>query len=213
MSNDGTGNNYNVTCLVDVFSDTFRGIYLGHEKFIIQGDSPQFLNWEKYGLRITVPQGALSPTESSEIVITAFFGGRYDLPDGTELISAIYVIAVSMPLQRPVKLEIQHCAHLVTDDHTKCLSFVTAPIQQSQYPYQFKLQDEGLFYPGNQYGSIWLSEFSVWAIVERLWQYFWPSSKYVGKMFYEEKSRCEWVMRFIVSRHLYALDEVSTIYN
>ena len=92
------------------FSYTVHGIYLGHEKFIIQGDSPQFLNWEKYGLRITVPQDALSPTESSEILIIAFFGRHYDLPEGTELISAIYVIAVSMPLQQPVKLEIQHCA-------------------------------------------------------------------------------------------------------
>ena len=49
-------------------------IYLEHEKFTIQGDSPPFLNWEKYGLRIIVRQGALSPTECSEIVITAFFG-------------------------------------------------------------------------------------------------------------------------------------------
>ena len=119
-------------------------------------------------MRITVPQDTLSPTESSEIVIIAFFGGHYDLPDGTEFISAIYVIAVSMLFQQPVKLEIQHCVHLVTDDHTKCLSFVIAPIQQSQYGYQFKLQDKGLFYPGKQYGSIWLSKLSVWAIAERM---------------------------------------------
>ena len=182
-------------------------------KFIIQGDSPQFLNWEKYGLRITVPQDTLAPTESSKITITAFVGGCYDLPEGTELISAVYTIAVSMPLQQPVKLEIQHCAHLVTEDHTKCLSFATAPIQQSQHAYKFQLQDEGLFYPGNQYGSIWLSKFSIWAILKRMWQYYWPSSSYIGKVFYEEKSRCEWVLRFIVSRHLNALDEVSTMYN
>ena len=163
-------------------------------------------------MRITVPQDALSPTESSEITITALVGGCYDLPEGTELISAVYIIAVSMPLQQPVKLEIQHCVHLVTEDHTKCLSFATAPIPQSQHAYKFQLQDEGLFYPGNQYGSIWLSKFSVWTILERICQYFWPSSIYVGRVFYEEQSRDEWLMRFIVSRHLNALDEVRMIY-
>ena len=197
-----------------IFSDTVHGKCVGHEKFIIQGDSPQPLNWEKYGLKITVPQDALSPTESSEITITALVGGCYDLPEGTELISAVYIIAVSMPLKQPVKLEIQHCAHLVTEDHTKCLSFATAPIQQSQHAYKFQLQNEGQFYPGNQYGSIWLSQFSPWAVLlKRMGQYLWPSSIYFGKVFYEEQSKCEWIMRFIVSRDLNALDEVSTMYD
>ena len=121
-----------------------------------------------------------------------------------------------MQLQKSVKLEIQHCAHLVTEDHTKCLSFATAPIQQSQhaYAYKFQLQNEGQFYPDNQYGSIWLSQFSAWTVLlERIWQYLWPSSIYVGKIFYEEQREGGWIMRFIVSRHLNALDEVSTMYN
>ena len=80
-------------------------------RFIIQGDRPQFLNWEKYGLRIAVSQDTLSPIESSVITITALIGEHDDLSEGTELISAVYIITVSMPLQQPVKLEIQHCAH------------------------------------------------------------------------------------------------------
>ena len=164
-------------------------------------------------MKITVPQNALSSTESTDITVTALVGGCYALPKRTELISSIYIISVSMPLQKPVKLEIQHCAHLVTDDHTNCLRFATDPFQQSQHAYKFQLQDKGPFYPGDQYGSIWLSKFSVWAILERMWQYFWPSRIYIGKIFYEEQSKCEWIMRFIVSRHLNPLDEVSTMYN
>ena len=112
---------------------------------------------------ITVPQDALSPTESSEITITALVGGCYDLPEGTELISALYSIAVSMPLKQPVKLEIQHCAHLITEDHASYLSFVTASINQ---PVQFHIEEGGQFYPGNQYGSIYLSQFSVKGIIK-----------------------------------------------
>ena len=146
-----------------MFSDAFHGIFVGHEKFIIQGGSPQFLNWEKYGLKITVPQDDLSPTESSEITITALVGGCYDLPEGTELISALYSMTISMPLQQPVKLEIQHCAYLVTEDHASYLSFVTASINQ---PVQFQIEEGGQFYPGNQYGSIYLSQFSVKGIIK-----------------------------------------------
>ena len=148
-----------------VFSDTLCGICAGYEKFIIQGNSPQFLNWEKYGLRITVPQDALSSTESSEISITALVGGCYDLPDGTELISALYTITVSMPLKQPVKLEIQHCGHLLTEDHASYLSFITASINQ---PVQFHIEEGGQFYPGNQYGSIYLSQFSVKGIIKSM---------------------------------------------
>ena len=134
-------------------------------RFIIQGDRPQFLNWENYGLRIVVPQDALSPTESSEITIAVFVGGCYDIPEGTELISALYIITVSMPLQQPVKLEIQHCAHLVTEDHASYLSFVTASINQ---PVRFQIEEGGQFYPGNQYGSVYLSQFSVKGIIKSM---------------------------------------------
>ena len=93
------------------------------------------------------------------------------------------------------------------------MSFATAPIQQSQHAYKFQLQNEGQFYPDNQYGSIWVSQFSAWTVLKRMCQYLWPSSIYLGKIFYEEQSKCESIMRFIVSRDLKALDEVSTMYD
>ena len=164
MSDNGTINNYNIT-FSWCFSDAFCGICAGQEKFVIQGDSPQFLNWEKYGLKITVPQDTLSPTESNEITITALVGGCYDLPEGTELISALYIITVSLPLKQPVKLEIQHCGHLLTEDHASYLSFITTSINQ---PVQFHIEEGGQFYPGNQYGSIYLSQFSVKGIIKSM---------------------------------------------
>ena len=60
------------------------------KKFLIQGNPPQFLNWEEYGLRITILQGTMSPTETNEIAVTALVGGQFQLPEGTELVSAIY---------------------------------------------------------------------------------------------------------------------------
>ena len=100
--------------------------------------------------------------------MTALVGGQFVLPVDTELISVVYDISVSKPLLKPVKLEIQHCAHLVTEDHTSYLSFATASIDQPVLPYQFKLEDGGEFRPGDQYGSISLSEFSLKSIIKSL---------------------------------------------
>ena len=139
---------------------------IGSDKlFLIQGDSPQILNWEKYGLRITVPQETLSPTDTCEVSVAALVGGQFQLPEESELISAVYNISVSKPLLKPVKLEIQHCADIVTQDHSSYLCFGTASVN-TELPYQFQLKDGGLFHPGDQYGSICLSQFSLWCTVK-----------------------------------------------
>ena len=49
----------------------------GEKMFIIQGDSSQFLNWEQYGLRITVAQDTLSSTDTIEVAMTALVGGQF----------------------------------------------------------------------------------------------------------------------------------------
>ena len=146
--------------------DTLKGVCIAGEKmFTIQGDSSQFLNWEQYGLRITVPQDTLSSTDTSEVAMTALVGGQFQLPEGTELISAVYALSVSKPLLKPIQLEIQHCADLVTEDHTSYLNFVTASVNVGLH-YHFQLKEGGEFHPGDQYGSICLSQFSLWAIVK-----------------------------------------------
>ena len=157
---------------------------IGNDKlFLIQGDSPQFFNWEQYGLRIAVPQGTLSPTDTCEVSVAALVGGQFQLPEESELISAVYNITVSKPLLKPVKLEIQHCACLVTRDHTRYLSFATASIQQSTtLPYKFQLQEGGQFYPGDQYGSINLTNFCLKAIVKSRTDPFWSDNVLAQEM-------------------------------
>ena len=149
---------------------------VGETLFIIQGDSLHFLNWEQYGLKITVPEGALSPADTSEVALRALVGGQFQLPKDTELVSGVYAISVSKPLLKPVKLEIQHCVHLVTKDHASYLSFITASIQQSTLPYKFQLQEGGQFYPGDQYGRISLPHFCFKAIVKSRTDPFWSDN-------------------------------------
>ena len=136
--------------------------------FLIQGDCPQSFNWEEYGLRISVPQETLSVKETCVISVRSLVGGQFTFPKGTQLVSIIYTVSIAKPLLKPVKLEIQHCAHLVTEDHTSYLSFVIASSKQPVLPYQFQILKGGQFYPGNQYGSISLSHFCLLGIIKSL---------------------------------------------
>ena len=106
-------------------TDKFQDVCVaGHKLFLLQSNSPQLLNWEEYGLSITV-----------EVAITALVGGEFILPEDTELVSAVYALSASKPLLKPVQLEIQHCVSIKKPAHSNYLSFTTAPIDQP--PYQF----------------------------------------------------------------------------
>lgn len=66
-----------------------------------------------------------------------------------------------------MKLEIQHCARIITQDETKYLSFATGTADQPVLPYQLQEETGGLFYPGHKYGSIYLSHFCFKAIIKQ----------------------------------------------
>ena len=154
-----------IACIYFV-TDKLQGVCVaGHKLFLLQNDSPQLLNWEEYGLRIAIPQGAVQQSDTVEVAITALVGGEFILPEDTELVSAVYAIFVSKPLLKPVQLEIQHCVSIEKPAHSNYLSFATAP---SEYPpYHFQPVEGGIFSIGNQYGGIYLSGFSIWSIIKK----------------------------------------------
>ena len=104
-------------------------------------------------------------SDTVEVAITALVGGEFILPEDTELVGAVYAISVSKPLLKPVQLEIQHCVSIEKPAHSNYLSFAAAPSDQP--PYQFQPVKGGIFSIGNQYGSIFLSGFSMWSIIKK----------------------------------------------
>ena len=115
------------------------------------------LEFEGYGLRIQVPEGATS--EPCDIAIKSIVAGRFEFPEGTDLVSAVYAISVSKKLAKPVMLEIQHCAAITREEQGRFLSFVRAQCNQPQLPYQFELLDNGTFPPRPGYGMIEFDQF------------------------------------------------------
>uniref|UniRef100_A0A1X7UE74 Uncharacterized protein n=1 Tax=Amphimedon queenslandica TaxID=400682 RepID=A0A1X7UE74_AMPQE len=70
----------NLECLSDVN-------IASKKLFLIQGDRPQLLNWERYGLRIGVSGGSLSSTETAEVAVVALVGGQFVFPKNMVLVS------------------------------------------------------------------------------------------------------------------------------
>ena len=136
--------------------------------FLIQGDKPQLINWEKYGLRIGVQEESLSSSEIVEAVAVALVGGQFQFPPNTVLVSAVYAVSLSKPLLKRLKLEIQHCIDLTGQPAlSRYLKFAIAPVSTPSLPYQFLIVKGGEFSCNGGYGSIQHKMFSCLVCILR----------------------------------------------
>ena len=130
--------------------------------FHIKGNT---LDWGDYGFKMNFPEGIIPP---SQMIIKALVGGKFQFPDGMELVSALYVISFPEEFLQPVKLHIQHCVYLKSSRQFKYLSFIIAPIDESVPPYKFQYIDGGKFYTDSQYGMIVRSKFCIMGIGKKI---------------------------------------------
>ena len=153
----------NLDCLSDV--------QVAEKKlFLIQGDKPQLMNWEKYGLRIGVQEGSLLSSETVEAAVVALVGGEFKFPANTVLVSAVYAVSLSKPLLKRLKLEIQHCVDLTGGpDLSRYLKYAIAPVSTPSLPYQFSIVEGGEFSSNSGYGSIQRKEFCLVCILGEEW--------------------------------------------
>ena len=147
--------------------DCLSDVQVAEKKlFLVQGEKPQLINWEKYGLRIGVQEDTLSPSDTVDVAVVALVGGQFVFPKNTVLVSAVYAVSVSKPLLKPLRLEIEHCIDLRgRPDLTRFLKFAIAPVSTPSLPYQFSIVEGGEFKPESWYGSIQRKEFCLVSIV------------------------------------------------
>uniref|UniRef100_A0A1X7T5F1 Death domain-containing protein n=1 Tax=Amphimedon queenslandica TaxID=400682 RepID=A0A1X7T5F1_AMPQE len=136
--------------------------------FLIQGDKPQLMNWEKYGLRIGIQKESLLSSETVEAAVVALVGGEFQFPANTVLVSAVYAVSLSKPLLKRLILEIQHCVDLTgRPGLSRHLKFAIAPVNIPSLPYQFSIVEGGEFKADSHgwYGSIQRKEFCLVSVV------------------------------------------------
>ena len=143
--------------------DCLSDVQVAEKKlFLVQGEKPQLINWEKYGLRIGVQEDTLSPSDTVEVAVVALVGGQFQFPSNTVLVSAVYAVSLSKPLLKRLILQIQHCVDLTGRPAlSRYLKFAIAPVSTPSLPYQFSIVEGGEFKPDSWYGSIQRREFCL----------------------------------------------------
>ena len=149
----------NLDCLSDV--------QVAEKKlFLVQGDKPQLMNWEQFGLRIGIEGDSLLSSETVEVATAALVGGQFKFPKNTVLVSAVYAVSVSEPLLKPLRLEMQHCVDLRgRPGLSQYLKFAMAPVSTPSLPYQFSLVEGGEFTSNSWYGAINRKDFCLVCIL------------------------------------------------
>ena len=132
------------------------GVEVVSEVELVVTNKGMSFHWEGYGLRLQIPENAL-PEGISEysINIKVSLAGQFELPEGYELVSAVYWVTTPGKFTKPVGIEAQHCTNFTNPSQ---LCFVRA--RCSQKSKKFKVIDGGLFNLGNRYGVLSTTHFS-----------------------------------------------------
>ena len=147
-------------------------VTLGKKVCLYNAKSSHELQLDECGLTLSLPDGLFSPVDSTvyEAAAQGLWGGDFEFPAGTHLISRVCYISVSptVPqLDKPVTVQLVHCAHLTSESQSQYLSFVVAEVQPGKQcgPFKFELLPGGSFSAESQTGSIEMKSFSLVAIV------------------------------------------------
>ena len=147
-------------------------VTLGKKVCLYNANNNHELQLDECGLTLSLPDGLFSPVDSTVYEATAqgLWGGDFKFPAGTHLISSVCYVSLSpsVPqLDKPVTVQLVHCAHLSSQSQSQYLSFVKAQVQPGKQsgPFKFELVPGGSFPPESQIGCIELNSFSLVAIV------------------------------------------------
>ncbi|XP_019848973.1 PREDICTED: uncharacterized protein LOC109580362 [Amphimedon queenslandica] len=145
-----------------------KNIVLGEKNVTFTSDANNTVDLQQCGLSLFFPQELITtPTAavSYDVTVKGLWAEQFVFPEGTQLISSVTSIALNspLPLDKPVTVQLMHCASITDQSQSKYLSFAVS--HSVQPPFKFDLLPGGDFLAGFNYGTIQLNEFSLIAIV------------------------------------------------
>ena len=172
---------------------------VGEENLVVKKEGICFC-WEDHGFKLHVPENALPEGVSEYLVnMKASLTGQFKLPDGYELVSAVYWVRTPKNFTKPVKIEIQHCANFCDPSQ---LCFVRTSCTQNSLPYKFKVIDGGSFVPDAKYGVLSAARFSGHGVAKKV-NPSERSCRYRAQVYYTVKQLPNyWFCRFVVTKDL-----------
>ena len=145
--------------------NSLLGVEVVGEKEMVVTNEPMTFQWKDYGFKLHIPKNALPEGVSEYSVnIKASLAGQFELPEGYELVSAVYWVRTPGKFAKPVTIEAQHCANFSDSSQ---LRFVCTSCAQKSLPYKFKVIDGGSFSLGSNYGVLSTAHFSGKGIAKK----------------------------------------------
>ena len=181
-------------------SGYFRGAEIvGEVNLVITNEAVSF-PWEGYGFKLNVPNSVLPEgIPECPVNIKASLMGQFELPEGYELISAVYWVCAPGKFSKPLTIEVQHCANFSNPSQ---LCFVRTNCTQKSLPYMFKLVDGGSFTLGSKYGILSTTHFSGNGIAKEVT----PgehSCQYCAQVYFMARHlNVMWYCHFVVTKDL-----------
>ena len=186
-----------------------KGVEISGEKvFEVTAGSSENYKWDSHGFQLTVPNGALPPGVTASVAVRSIVAGPFQLPENSELISAIYWISSTHAFMKKVTVHLQHCAIICTEEELGHCGIIIGKCSQDP-PYQFAIKD-GEFSPHSQTASISMTQFSI---LGAIWRWFrgetHPAQRqYTAMILHKQLARITWEIVLVVVQEIPPFVEV-----
>ena len=171
----------------------------------VTGDGHQSLSWSGHGFRLTVPARAVPTGATISLAIKSLLSGEFELPDGCQLVSAIYWIKASQPFNKNVILHLHHCGVIKAEEQCSQYKFVAGRCSQPDLPYKLVKRDGGVITQHTHEASISVKQFSFNAVVSD------ENSElsYTGQAFYQPvEGVYVWQFAYVITKDIPSLVKV-----
>ena len=87
--------------------------------------------WKDHGLKLHLPARS-----TANFTLRAVWSNKFVLPDGVQLVSAVYWVSSRKKINGSVEVELQHCCEFSSEEH---IGFAVCKVIQEEPPYIFEL--------------------------------------------------------------------------
>ena len=181
--------------------NSFLGVEVVGEKELVVTNEGMNFQWKDHGFKLHVPENAL-PEDIPEysVNIKVSLAGQFELPEGYELVSAVYWVKTQGKFTKPITVEVQHCANFSNPNQ---LQIVCTSCAKKSLPYKFKVIDGGTFTLCNKYGALSTTHFCGIGVAKKV-EPKEHSCQYCAQVYFTVKDPKEYLYycHFVITKDL-----------
>ena len=122
------------------------------------------ISWKRIGFEMNIPPEAVPQGKNLELQVRPCLSGPFDLPQGYQLASPVYLITPTFEFLKEVRLSIDHFAGLDSNSDCDSMTFISSssmPSNAAQSKYVFKLLGGSIFKKKEHHGVIYIKNFCL----------------------------------------------------